>query len=157
MKTFFKWLLVFLASITGAVLAHTQGFFGFVLKYDFSYISFVIFGCYFVMSVGNGLTSLTSRDPQIPTRYLNKVKKRLDVSNFVSESVVGLGLLGTVVGLIYMVFDSLGSEAASNIQKTIESLKLGLATALITTGVGLICGLFLNIQSYIISYDLEKE
>lgn len=147
MKIFFKWLLIFLASVTGTVLAYTQGFFGFVLKYDFSYISFVIFGCYFVMSIGNGLTSLTKIN----------VKKRLDVSNFISESVVGLGLLGTVVGLIYMVFDSLGSEAASNIQKTIESLKFGLATALITTGVGLVCSLFLNIQSYIIAYELEEE
>lgn len=147
MKTFFKWLLVFIASITGAVLAHTQGFFGFVLKYDFSYISFVILICYLTMSIANGLTSITGVN----------VKKRLSISDFVSESVVGLGLLGTVIGLIYMVFDSLGSEAASNIQKTIESLKLGLATALITTGVGLVCGLFLNIQSYIIAYELEKE
>lgn len=147
MKTFFKWLLVFAASITGAVLAQTQGFFSFVLKYDFSYISFIIFGCYFVMSIGNGLTSITKIN----------VKKRLGVSNFVSETVVGMGLLGTVIGLIYMVFDSLGSEAVSNIQKTIESLKLGLATALITTGIGLFCGLLLNIQSYIISYELENE
>jgi flagellar motor component MotA len=99
------------------------------------------------MSVGNGLTAITGIN----------VKKRLGISHFVSESLVGLGLLGTVVGLIYMVFDSLGSEASSNIQKTIESLKLGLATALITTGVGLICSIFLNIQSYIISYELEDE
>lgn len=142
MKTFLKFLLIFLSSVVGIILAGTEGLLSLILKYDFSYLSFVILSLYFIFSIYNAITCLTRKN----------ITKHLNVTSFAANNFVSLGLLGTVVGLIYSMFVSMDN---SDTGMMIAGLKEGLATSLITTGVGIVANVLLQLQNFVIEHDLK--
>jgi len=72
-----------------------------------------------------------------------------NVSWFISEAILSLGMIGTVAGFILMLGDSFGSIDTSNpetLKDALSSMALGMSTALYTTLVGLILSQALKIQ-----------
>lgn len=75
---------------------------------------------------------------------------RADLSNveplwFVSETQLGLGMLGTLVGFIIMFSGAFASGVSvENIKAVITSIALGVGTAVWTTLVGLASGLIIK-------------
>lgn len=68
---------------------------------------------------------------------------------FVAESCMSLGMIGTMLGFMMMLHDSLSDinpQDVSAMQNLIGGMAHGMSTALVTTLAGLIASLFIKIQ-----------
>ena len=76
---------------------------------------------------------------------------------FVSELLISLGMIGTVIGFIFMlysVFVDLNIEDAQAVQESLGGMAQGMGTALLTTLVGLIGSVL--IKSQLVMVEDEK-
>ena len=139
---FLRWWLFFCLSILVAVVCHYFGFFYELYEKDATKLSFVIIAVYFLASTYVGkLTNDQRRGKDYSTG--------LNVSWFVSESLLTLGMIGTVAGFIIMLGDTFGSIDTANpetLKQALSSMALGMSTALYTTLTGLILSQALKIQ-----------
>ena len=144
LRTFYKWFVAFILIVAMFMLAVNEGLIKMMVESDISRLSVVITVLFFVFSIFTGYLAFTS----------DAKDKRFKIVKFVKEQFFTLGILGTVVGLIYMTNDVL---AGSDVKNIIVGLKDGLATALFTTAAGLVASLLLHIQMYILQYNYEKR
>jgi len=145
-KTFLQWWLIFTLIIAGTILAYITGLFVRVNEADFTKLSFLIYALFIVFSVKCGF---------------NTAKTREDHTGwFVSDMLVKLGLIGTLIGLIYVFTTSLGSVDVSQPQTmkaAISSMMTGMGTALYTTIIGLTCSLVLQLQLHNLEKAIEND
>ena len=83
------------------------------------------------------------------------LSKRADVGWFAAEHFFSLGLLGTIVGLVFATEGSL--DAALPSSEIVAGLKEGLNTAFYTTVCGIVFSLPLQVQLMILKLKLEEE
>ena len=93
--------------------------------------------------------------------WYGKIKKIKEYSFekewFVSELLISLGMIGTVIGFIFMlysVFVDLNIEDAQAVQESLGGMAQGMGTALLTTLVGLIGSVL--IKSQLVMVEDEK-
>lgn len=141
MKPLIFWWLFFWVQTVGYAIAAYFGMFHLMWAADFSKISFVIFGAHLAITLWLGV------------KTHGKVKGfefREDTGWFLAESMLTLGMIGTVVGFIYMIETTIGSLSGTVTVEALRSLISGLAygigTALWTTLIGLIASLCLKVQ-----------
>jgi len=138
-KTFLRyWLLTFLVIAAGSLLV-SRGIFETIKEADVTGISFVILGiyCSYVIIIGYASLRLTN------------AKNYLNVGWFVAETMLALGMIGTVLGFILMLGDSMAKIDINDASKTTEvlgAMAAGMSTALYTTAIGLICSTLLKIK-----------
>ena len=138
---FLRWWL-FLPTILATTVCYYFGFFNELLEKDATRLSFVIIGVYFLASTYVGKLTYDQRRGKDYTTGLN-------VSWFASESLLTLGMIGTVAGFIIMLGDSFGSIDTANpetLKEALSSMALGMSTALYTTLTGLIPSQALKVQ-----------
>ncbi len=85
--------------------------------------------------------------------------RTIEVSWFFADSMVSLGLIGTVTGFILMLGGAFGDLDLSNIgdaKEVIRDMAAGMSTALTTTLVGLSCSLLSKLQLVNLEYDHRK-
>ena len=92
--------------------------------------------------------------------YKSFLKKQFEneVEWFVSDAVLTLGMIGTIIGFMIMLvgtFDTVEFTAAENIRAVLSSMSKGLYTALSTTLLGLISSLILKIQ--LVTYNATNS
>jgi biopolymer transport protein ExbB/TolQ len=78
---------------------------------------------------------------------------------FVSDILLTLGMIGTVIGFIYMLGTSFQDFDPSNtvsLKQVLSKMGTGMSTALYTTAAGLVCSLFLKLQLFNLSHHLER-
>ena len=89
-----------------------------------------------------------SKSPALAEIYSDRLKASHDYGWFFVDAMIKLGLLGTIVGFIFM----LGSVADSSnldlnaMQKVMQQMSSGMGTALYTTLTGLVGSLLLAMQ-----------
>ncbi len=139
MSKFIKWWLEFCLIVGGAYTAYSYGLRTMVFDNDVTKLSYIIVGLF------GATTLILGMDV-----WVKKVRDSLlYVGWFISEVLLGLGMLGTVIGFIYMLSGSMGGLDASNTETIKEALTImasGMATALYTTAMGLITSLLLKVQ-----------
>ena len=142
MSKVLKWWLIFCLSIVAGYVAHIFGWTWEIYTKDTTKISVLIIGLYVIGSLFVGKLSYDNSK--------NKpISERLDVAWFLSESMLSLGMIGTVAGFIFMLGDSFANIDATNpetLKAALTSMALGMSTALYTTLVGLVCSQTLKIQ-----------
>ena len=90
-------------------------------------------------------------------------KSYLKLSNYIwfaSETMITLGLIGTVAGFLLMLssaFENLDVGNIENVQKVISNMALGMSTALCTTLAGLVGSVLTKIQMVILENNLDNE
>lgn len=90
--------------------------------------------------------------------YESRLKGPQEIGWFVSDMMLKLGLLGTIIGFIFM----LGSVAniadfdVSNMQKILQHMSNGMGTALYTTLAGLICSILSAMQYHMIDRHVDE-
>jgi flagellar motor component MotA len=90
--------------------------------------------------------------------YESRLKGPQEIGWFVSDMMLKLGLLGTIIGFIFM----LGSVAniadfdVSNMQKILQHMSNGMGTALYTTLAGLICSILSAMQYHMIDKHVDE-
>jgi hypothetical protein len=90
--------------------------------------------------------------------YESRLKGPQEIGWFVSDMMLKLGLLGTIIGFILM----LGSVAhianfdVSNMQKILQHMSNGMGTALYTTLAGLTCSILTAMQYHMIDRHVDE-
>lgn len=145
-KTFLQWWLLFTLVIAGSVLAYITGLFGRVNEADFTKISFLIYGLFIVFSIKCGFNTSKLKEDQ--------------AGWFVSDIMITMGMIGTVIGFIYMLSTCFGSIDTANpqtMQLALSKMSTGMGTALYTTASGLVCSLLLKLQLFNLEQGLENK
>ena len=114
-------------------------------------ISFIIIIIFVATSIATGFLSFKS-----DTQYI----KLSNYIWFASETMVTLGLIGTVAGFLLMLssaFDNLDVSNVENVQKVISNMALGMSTALCTTLSGLVGSVLTKVQMVILENNTKYE
>jgi len=150
-KAFLLWWIQIVTVTFASILIFTYGWFEKLYDSDQTKISFIIITIFIAASIATGFLSFRSE-------YVYK-----KISNFIwfaSETMVTLGLIGTVAGFLLMLssaFDNLDVSNVENVQKVISNMALGMSTALCTTLSGLIGSVLTKIQMVILENNSNYE
>lgn len=154
---FMKWWTVFVMSCFGLIAFGMQGGFELVYNADVTNISFLILFLYLFFSIKTG--HIINKFCRVKQCDLQKISRSNDLSFFAAEKFLTLGMIGTVIGFIYMLSTGLSGVDVNNPQTMRDALMLmsqGMGTALFTTASGLIFGLLLKIQVFISSTLVKR-
>ena len=148
--------LICIASIWYAMMGGLDA----VNRADVTKLSFVIYGFFMVFTIRTGIwmwkfCGLRNPSAETVTFY----QEGQDVSWFASDIMLSMGMLGTIIGFIYMLSVSFTDVDPSNIEKkklALRTMGTGMGTALYTTACGLICGVLLKIQLFSFNHLLRR-
>lgn len=160
MNTFTKWFLLNAVMLTAIFFAETKDAISTMVSNDLSYISIVIMLLYVVVSGFVGwlcyLSDKMSEDnPDKKKKEIEFLTKRGEIGWFAAEHFFSLGLLGTIVGLIFATQGSLDSNLP--VSEIVAGLKSGLNTAFYTTVCGIVFSLPLQMQLMILKFKLDTN
>ena len=150
-KAFLLWWIQIVTVSFAAILIFNYGWFEKLYDSDQTKISFIIITIFIATSIATGFLSFRSE---------NVYKKISNYIWFASETMVTLGLIGTVAGFLLMLssaFDNLDVSNIENVQKVISNMALGMSTALCTTLSGLIGSVLTKIQMVILENNSNYE
>lgn len=136
MSIFLKWWLLFILIIIASSISWYFSFVDFLYYNDFTRLSFVILAIFFFTTLGIGY------------KYY-KENYDFELEWFTSETVISLGMIGTVVGFIFMLYSAFAELNVSDTLKLQQSMMLmaqGMGTALLTTLVGLVSSVLIKCQ-----------
>ena len=150
---FLKWWLITCIVLCSSAVIHYFDMWNMLWNYDQTKISFLILTLFY------GLTAHIGH--QSYKLWKNKALnfRTIEVSWFFAESMITLGLIGTVTGFIIMLGGAFGDLDLSDIgaaKEVIRDMAAGMSTALTTTLVGLVCSLITKLQLMNLEYDHRK-
>ena len=153
---FLRWLLIFMLVVLGSLIMYLAGFIERINAADVTKLSFVIYVIFmlFTVRVGSDAWKLSKTGHASPKELL----PRQESAWFVSDMLLTIGMIGTVVGFIYMLGMSFGEIRMDNVETVRASLVrmgAGMSTALYTTAAGLICSLILKLQLFLLGQELD--
>lgn len=135
-QKFLIWWLVVVVQVIALGISIYYGAIPFLIENDVTKLSFVIFAMWFFTSASIGYK-------------IFKQEEDFDKPWFVAESCMTVGMIGTVIGFMWMLGSSFQEIDPSNIEsmrQVIVDMASGMSTALLTTLCGLLAGLFLKVQ-----------
>lgn len=132
-KSVLVWWLFACLQVFGAAIAYYYGIFGILQIADPTYISFSILILHVITVIWIGVLTYKADN------------SKNEILWFISETQLGLGMLGTLIGFIIMFSGVFGHEITpENLKDAIASIAVGVSTAIWTTLVGLASGLILK-------------
>ncbi len=167
-----RWWLFTIIIITGSVVAYSNGMFNMMYTSDTTKLSVLIIIMFSAMSLWCGLNTYTlshclkvlNKEKGLEGLNSNHVNKEYeevegimgrmggyqDAGWFVSDICLSVGMVGTVIGFIMMLgsFGQIDVTDTANSSAIMASLSSGMAIALITTLVGLVCSIALKVQYF---------
>ena len=150
MRAFLKrWLLITL-TIVGLSIAAYFNFIHFLYAHDLTKLSVAILALFAATTSVIGYKIWNERNAEEKYKY--------NVEWFVSEMMISLGMIGTVIGFIYMlysVFSSLNIADTLAVQQSLGKMAQGMGTALLTTLVGLVSSVL--IKSQLVMVENERK
>jgi len=135
-QKFLIWWLVVVVQVIAVGIGIYYGAIPFLIENDVTKLSFVIFAMWFFTSASIGYK-------------IFKKEEDFDKPWFVAESCMTVGMIGTVIGFMWMLGSSFQEIDPSNIEsmrQVIVDMASGMSTALLTTLCGLLAGLFIKVQ-----------
>lgn len=156
-KKFYMWWLSILLTATILFWAHYMGFIVKIWDTDITMLSSVI-------AVGFAFANakLAWISYHLDTNYnllKDKLVKETNTVWFLSEIVMAIGMLGTVIGLIHMLAANfVGDTSNTNaLQGVLSSMWGSMGLALYVNAVGLVASIVLKLQVHFIAGDLDNE
>ena len=150
---FLKWWLITCAILASSAVIHYFDMWITLWHLDQTKISFGILILFYGLTAHLGYQSYKL----YKHRPLNF--RTIEVSWFFAESMITLGLIGTVTGFIIMLGGAFAELDLSNIgqaKEVIRDMAAGMSTALTTTLVGLVCSIITKLQLMNLEYDSRK-
>lgn len=146
-SAFHKWLILLCVTVFAALIAQHLGWWAALWSADATKISTAILVLYFLVTFGIGyLTKFKSDNIEAWNRYFW----------FSAETMIVLGLIGTVSGFLIMLGTAFADIDVSNtesMQEVIGDMAVGMSTALSTTLVGMICSQLAKFQLVLVEDD----
>jgi len=152
---FLLWWVSVLLVATGVFWANHFGLIEKVWQTDITYITSVI--AFLFISYNIILGWLAFKQSRLPFSFykVEKSEKIYDMGWFLSEIMMALGMLGTVIGLIYMLSTSFIGDV-SQMQSQLGNMWQHMGLALYTNAVGILGSIILKLQVYFIGYDSDE-
>lgn len=145
-KPFYIWWVTNLLVATGLYWAWHHGLIAKVWHNDVTMITSALGVLFILTNALIGYVSYT-RD------FTSKV---VDACWFLSEQMLALGMLGTVIGFIYLLSSGITSASitdASSLSALLANMSVGLGIALYTNAVGILASLVTKGLLYAVTYD----
>jgi len=140
---FWKLWTLFIAILVGLGAAWQFGYVNYVLENDITRLSIAILGLFLCASAWVGVLAV-------------KGKKPTEMLWFAADTMQGLGMMGTVVGVAMVLIPTLSDISSTDVQVIVAALTVitgGVGTALLTTIVGLGCAMLLKLELVILRGD----
>ena len=158
-KTLPRWWLITVITLSGAFPLWQYGVFSDIYNADVTGIHLVIYSVFLLATVLTGFaawrTNLSGTRGQ--TGHFNKTTQKIvDVCWFCSETMMTLGLIGTIAGMIYlfsMIFGDIDPSSPESLKEALGHMARGLSTAMYTTICGMIGALIIKVQLMNIEFD----
>ena len=150
-------LIVLGLILFGGYLLFERGLVGVLLEGDKSRLSWLILAIWLGMSARwlfllRRIESTDAIAEDAMVRWLNH-------GWFAADSVLKIGLLGTIIGFILMLapIGELTSFDASSLQSALAAMSAGMAVALYTTLTGLIANIILRFQFQFLADAMQRR
>ncbi len=157
---FLRWWLYFTLICVGLVILYLFNVFQMLYEADITKISFFIIFLFFIFTIQAGIdTFWINRNKDISRKEIKEHYQKNEVRWFIAGVFTKLGMLGTVIGLVYVLNKSFINVDFSNVdsmKNTISVMAQGMGTALYTTATGLIFRILLDMQSFNIEQVLDR-
>lgn len=153
-KKFYFWWLSVLLIATFVFWASYMGFVAKIWYTDITMLSSIIAVIFVFSNVKLGYISY-GIDNGAPRK---KLIKETDTVWFLSEMLMAIGMLGTVIGLIHMLaVNMIGNniQDSNAIQQLLGHMWESMGLALYTNAVGLVTSIVLKLQVHFVAGDLE--
>ena len=145
-------------------LLNDQGLISLLLAGDRSGISYLIAAIWLFLTLRwLWLLRWVQRQYDLPTDFDTDHREAilarwLNHGWFAADSVLKLGLLGTIIGFILMLapISNLSGYDATSIQSALGEMSAGMAVALYTTLTGLVANLLLRLQFQVLADAMQK-
>ena len=147
-KPFYIWWVTNLAVASGVFWAWYHGIVIKIWQDDVTMITTVLAVLYIVTTLLIGYVSYTK----------NFKSKIVDACWFLSEQMLALGMLGTVVGFIYLLTSGITSASVTDpasLATLLANMSVGLGIALYTNATGILSSLITKALLYAVTYDEE--
>ena len=94
-----------------------------------------------------------------PFKHVGNTQHIVDKGWFLSDILLSMGMVGTVIGFIAMLtgFFDLDFADPASVQSLIGNLGYGMSTALTTTLVGLVCSILLKLQFFMLEKVIDDN
>lgn len=148
-KPFYIWWVTNLAVITGVFWAWHHGIVATIWQDDVTMITTALSVMFVLTNILVGYVAYTK----------NFSSKIVDACWFLSEQMLALGMLGTVVGFIYLLTTGISSASVTDptsLATLLANMSVGLGIALYTNAVGILASLITKGMLYAITYDHEE-
>jgi len=132
-----KWWTILCSSFLILFLSYHFGYLHQLYDADITKLSWIIIGLFFLLNIRLGFQLHTNRRTGNNFDWL------------MSETMISLGMVGTVVGFIYMlstIFTDINLDDIRSVQDSLGIMATGMGTALWTTLIGLICSILYKTQ-----------
>lgn len=141
-----QWWLFVCSLMFGVFLSHHFDWLTPIYSNDETYITYFITALFITTTISIGYKSIVSKN------------RRDDYSRewFVSDAALTLGMLGTIIGFMIMLYGTFGNldvVSQDTIKQILGSMTSGLYTALNTTLVGLIASVAIKTQLIIFNHE----
>lgn len=138
---FNRWIGFALLNILGGFYLFQHGVFSLIISSDLTYISFGVMTIYLITSASIGYKTYKHCKWQVlvPTK----------LEWFVRSELAALGLIGTIIGLMFVLgpsFANINPQASETITEALSTISLGVGTALWTTITALMGAILLGVQ-----------
>lgn len=148
-KPFYIWWITNLFVVSGIFWAYHYGIVEKIWNDDVTMITSGLAILYVITTALIGYVAYTKD-------FSNKI---VDACWFLSEQMLALGMLGTVVGFIYLLSSGITSASVTDptsLATLLANMSVGLGIALYTNAVGILASLITKGLLYAVTYDHEE-
>lgn len=145
-KPFYIWWITNLIVASGIFWAYRQGIVEKIWYDDVTMITTVLAFLYVLTTALIGYVAYTK----------DFTSKLVDACWFLSEQMLAIGMLGTVVGFIYLLSSGITSASVTDptsLATLLANMSVGLGIALYTNAVGILASLVTKGLLYAVTYD----
>lgn len=155
---FFAWWVSILLLITGVFWANYYGIVQAIWISDVTKITSLISVIFVISTLFLGYFSYKMGNSRYVHANKESLKERMNTFWFISEQLMALGMLGTVIGLIHMLSANfIGGDVQNGaMQGLLANMWKSMGLALYTNAVGLVASIVLKIQVYYVGYELDE-
>lgn len=155
MLVLLRWWFLFCLIALGACFAWMFDLFQYLYRVDRSFMAFSSIFLFAFVTVWIGRMTYAG------CKGDGSFRRHLPVCWFLTEAMMGFGMIGTLIGFLVLLSSALGTpiNTADTAAMTalISKMGIGFATAAVTTLVGLACSLVTKLQLINLEYLLEDE
>lgn len=154
-----RWWLFFTLIGLGCFVLIVSGALHKIGEVDVTRISFLILAIFLIFSIRTGQKTYALCRLESAGALADPYQQDDELGWFVSDMLLTMGMIGTVIGFIYMLgtsFQEFDPGNTGSLKQVMAKMSTGMSTALYTTASGLICSLLLKLQLFNYSHQLAR-